>query len=86
MKERKKRIQLMKELNRNVKQKYPPTEKDAERHPTMHRTDRSTVSWWSGEGGSSTRARFGVVVWGGVLSQGSRMRGNPGLCHATPSG
>jgi hypothetical protein len=22
-----------------VKQKYPPTDKDMERHPTMHRTD-----------------------------------------------
>jgi hypothetical protein len=29
----------MKELNRKVKQKYPPTDEDMGRHPTMHRTD-----------------------------------------------
>ena len=39
MKDKQKHIQLMKELNAKVKQKYPPTEKDYERHPTMHRTD-----------------------------------------------
>jgi len=39
MKDRKKHIELMKERNRKVKQKYPPTDKDLERHPTMHRTD-----------------------------------------------
>jgi mannose-6-phosphate isomerase-like protein (cupin superfamily) len=27
------------ELNKNVKQKYPPTETDLRRHPSMHRTD-----------------------------------------------
>jgi uncharacterized cupin superfamily protein len=26
-------------MNRKVREKYPPTEKDMERHPTMHRTD-----------------------------------------------
>jgi mannose-6-phosphate isomerase-like protein (cupin superfamily) len=39
MKDRKKHIELMKELNRKLKQKCPPTDKDLERHPTMHRTD-----------------------------------------------
>ena len=39
MKDKKKHIEMMKELNRKVKQKYPPTDKDLERHPTMHRTD-----------------------------------------------
>ena len=39
MKDKKKHIELMGELNRKVKQKYPPTEEDMERHPTMHRTD-----------------------------------------------
>ena len=39
MKDKKKHIQMMKELNQKVKKKYPPTEKDMERHPTMHRTD-----------------------------------------------
>ena len=39
MKDKKKHIGMMKELNRKVKQKYPPTDKDLERHPTMHRTD-----------------------------------------------
>jgi hypothetical protein len=39
MKDRKKHFELMSELNRKVKQKYPPTEGDIERHPTMHRTD-----------------------------------------------
>lgn len=27
------------DVNEKVKQKYPPTEIDMERHPTMHRTD-----------------------------------------------
>jgi mannose-6-phosphate isomerase-like protein (cupin superfamily) len=39
MKDKKKHIAMMKELNQKVKQKYPPTDKDLERHPTMHRTD-----------------------------------------------
>jgi mannose-6-phosphate isomerase-like protein (cupin superfamily) len=39
MKDKKKHIEMMKELNRKVKQKYPPTDTDMERHPTMHRTD-----------------------------------------------
>jgi hypothetical protein len=39
MKDRRKHIELMRELNRKVKQKYPPTDEDLERHPTMHRTD-----------------------------------------------
>ena len=39
MKDRMKHIELMRELNRKVKQKCPPTEEDMERHPTMHRTD-----------------------------------------------
>ena len=39
MKDRRKHIELMKEVNRKVKQKYPPTDKDLQRHPTMHRTD-----------------------------------------------
>ena len=39
MKDKEKYIELMGELNRKVKQKYPPTEEEMERHPTMHRTD-----------------------------------------------
>jgi mannose-6-phosphate isomerase-like protein (cupin superfamily) len=39
MKDKKTHIELMKELNQKVKQKYPPTDKDLDRHPTMHRTD-----------------------------------------------
>jgi mannose-6-phosphate isomerase-like protein (cupin superfamily) len=35
----KKHIEILKELNKEVKQKYPPTEKDLARHPSMHRTD-----------------------------------------------
>jgi mannose-6-phosphate isomerase-like protein (cupin superfamily) len=31
--------QRVRELHKNVKQKYPPTEHDLERHPSMHRTD-----------------------------------------------
>ena len=32
-------IKILQELNRKVKQKYPPTEADFVRHPSMHRTD-----------------------------------------------
>jgi len=39
MKDKKKHIEMMKQINQNVKQKYPPTEIDMARHPTMHRTD-----------------------------------------------
>ena len=39
MKDKKKHIEMMKDLNHKVKQKYPPTDTDMERHPTMHRTD-----------------------------------------------
>jgi mannose-6-phosphate isomerase-like protein (cupin superfamily) len=39
MKDKKKHIEMMKQINQNVKQKYPPTETDMARHPTMHRTD-----------------------------------------------
>ena len=35
----KKHIEILQDLNRKVKQKYPPTEKDLARHPSMHRTD-----------------------------------------------
>ena len=35
----KKHIEILQELNKKVKQKYPPTEKDLARHPSMHRTD-----------------------------------------------
>ena len=38
-KDSKKHIETLQELHRQVKQKYPPTEKDLERHPSMHRTD-----------------------------------------------
>src|ERR1700732_3392053 len=34
MKDKKKHIEMTKELNRKVKQKYSPTDKDLERHPT----------------------------------------------------
>lgn len=34
-----KHIQILQELNKEVKQKYPPTPKDLARHPSMHRTD-----------------------------------------------
>ncbi len=34
-----KHIEILQELHRQVKQKYAPTEKDVERHPSMHRTD-----------------------------------------------
>src|SRR5260370_30579974 len=39
IKDTKKHIEILQELNKKVKQKYPPTEKDLERHPSMHRTD-----------------------------------------------
>jgi len=35
----KKHIEILQDLNKKVKQKYPPTEKDFARHPSMHRTD-----------------------------------------------
>jgi mannose-6-phosphate isomerase-like protein (cupin superfamily) len=34
-----KHIEILQELHKQVKQKYAPTEKDLERHPSMHRTD-----------------------------------------------
>jgi mannose-6-phosphate isomerase-like protein (cupin superfamily) len=36
-------IDVLKELNKQVKQKYPPTEADFARHPSMHRTDTLDV-------------------------------------------
>ena len=39
IKDAKKHIEILQELNKKVKQKYPPTEKDFARHPSMHRTD-----------------------------------------------
>jgi mannose-6-phosphate isomerase-like protein (cupin superfamily) len=39
IKDAKKHVEILQELNKKVKQKYPPTEKDLERHPSMHRTD-----------------------------------------------
>src|SRR5882757_1991357 len=38
-KDRKKHTEVVKELHAKVKQKYPPTEADLARHPSMHRTD-----------------------------------------------
>lgn len=38
-KNRKQHIEVIKELHAKVKQKYPPTQADLERHPSMHRTD-----------------------------------------------
>jgi mannose-6-phosphate isomerase-like protein (cupin superfamily) len=32
-------IKKLREVNKEVKQKYPPTEADLARHPSMHRTD-----------------------------------------------
>ena len=32
-------VESVKALHREVKQKYPPTDKDLARHPSMHRTD-----------------------------------------------
>jgi mannose-6-phosphate isomerase-like protein (cupin superfamily) len=34
-----KHIEILGDLNKTVKQKYPPTEADMARHPSMHRTD-----------------------------------------------
>ena len=39
IKDAKKHIEILQDLNKKVKQKYPPTEPDLERHPSMHRTD-----------------------------------------------
>ena len=39
IKDAKKHIEILQDLNKKVKQKYPPTPKDLERHPSMHRTD-----------------------------------------------
>ena len=39
IKDARKHIEILQELNKKVKQKYPPTEKDLARHPSMHRTD-----------------------------------------------
>ncbi len=39
IKDAQKHIEILTELNKKVKQKYPPTEKDLQRHPSMHRTD-----------------------------------------------
>jgi mannose-6-phosphate isomerase-like protein (cupin superfamily) len=37
--DKEKHIEILQNLNKKVKQKYPPTPKDLERHPSMHRTD-----------------------------------------------
>lgn len=37
--DKQKHIEILQGLNKKVKQKYPPTSKDLERHPSMHRTD-----------------------------------------------
>lgn len=37
--DKQKHIEILQDLNKKVKQKYPPTPKDLERHPSMHRTD-----------------------------------------------
>jgi hypothetical protein len=37
--DKKRHIEILQELNKKVKQKYPPSEKDLARHPSMHRTD-----------------------------------------------
>ena len=34
-----KHIEILQDLNKRVKQKYPPTLRDLTRHPSMHRTD-----------------------------------------------
>jgi mannose-6-phosphate isomerase-like protein (cupin superfamily) len=39
IKDTRKHIEILQDLNKEVKQKYPPTEKDLARHPGMHRTD-----------------------------------------------
>jgi mannose-6-phosphate isomerase-like protein (cupin superfamily) len=38
-KDREKHVETLKGLHESVKQKYPPTEADLARHPSMHRTD-----------------------------------------------
>jgi mannose-6-phosphate isomerase-like protein (cupin superfamily) len=38
-KDTKKHIEILQDLDNKVKQKYPPTEQDLARHPSMHRTD-----------------------------------------------
>ena len=37
--DKQKHIKILQDLNKKVKQKYTPTPKDLERHPSMHRTD-----------------------------------------------
>lgn len=37
--DRQKHVELIHDTNKLVNQKYPPTPKNLERHPTMHRTD-----------------------------------------------
>jgi mannose-6-phosphate isomerase-like protein (cupin superfamily) len=37
--DKQKHIEILEDLNKEVKQKYSPTPKDLERHPSMHRTD-----------------------------------------------
>jgi hypothetical protein len=39
IKDTRKHIEILQDLNKEVKQKYPPTEKDLARHPSIHRTD-----------------------------------------------
>jgi mannose-6-phosphate isomerase-like protein (cupin superfamily) len=39
IKDTRKLTEVLQELNKEVKQKYPPTEKELARHPSMHRTD-----------------------------------------------
>jgi len=37
--DRQRHIEILQDLNKKVKEKYPPTPKELERHPSMHRTD-----------------------------------------------
>jgi hypothetical protein len=37
--DRQKHIEILRDLNKKVKQKYPPTPKELEHHPSMHRAD-----------------------------------------------
>jgi hypothetical protein len=37
--DKQKHVEILQNLNKKVKQKYPPTPRDLERHPSMHRTD-----------------------------------------------
>ena len=39
IKDTRRHIEKLQQLNKKVKQKYPPTEADLARHPSMHRTD-----------------------------------------------